>query len=175
MQPYIEAALSVECSRDDYDSFREFAAEYHDMITGIILEHGRGDVFSRVWDETLNALPAAKRLAFVYSEWIGEIMGDGLALTLLNADGREIRRLNELAELSRSDFLRKRIDEAFRLFTKNYTFRDDENFWAIHPEEEPNKYFDEDDMQRIEEIGDEIDNWEPDDLDKAYRKISSSE
>lgn len=174
MNSFIEEALAVEPERGNYESIRHCAGEYHSRITGIILDHGRGEGFSDVWNETVTALPPDRRLLFVYMDWIEEILSDGLTTTLLNADAQAIRFLREMVELSQSAFLKEKIDEALALFTQKYEFRDDENYWSLHPDEETTKYFDEADMGRIEEIGDEIDNWDAEDIDRAFQRLSNS-
>ncbi len=171
MKPYVQEALSVDMEPALGQSPREYGTEYHDRIVGIVLKYGQGDSFTAVWNETVAALPPACRMVFIYADWIGEIMGDGLALTLLNADKQRIRFFEEMVDLSHSVFLRERYDEILHLFTKKYSFQDGENFWSLHPDEETPRYFDEADMARIEEIGEEIDNWDAGDIDVAYRKL----
>lgn len=182
MKPSIREALAVEVNPADFETFRAFMAEYHEKIKSIIRHHGGETTFPKVWDTTLKALPPANRLVFVYMQLLSEIMWDGLALSLYNADGAEIRRYREMIQLAESVFLKERFEKAVALYRRKHGFRDPNSFsgiWEIFkrqwvdPETFFEKFYEDENIKSIDSIGEEIDNWDAEDIEKAYARLSA--
>ena len=164
MKPYIEKALAIELDPKQSDTFRAFMADYYEgNILEILAEYGTNDkILSTVRAEIWQALAPKDRMVFGIMELIGAIMWGGLMGALATSDSQRIQRFQEAIGVSGSEFLKERFDEALRLFETKRLFG-----IIRRPTQDAGT------IAKIEAIGEDIDNWEYEDVEKMYYQLAS--
>ena len=179
MKPYIKQVLELNFNPKDFDTFRAFMAEYYDKVLGIISDFSKGDdrTFLTVQAGIWKALAPRDRMVFGIMDLMVAIGWEGLMGGLFTSDGQRIRNIQEAINISGSVFLKEKFEEGLRLYKTKHGFIDPNTFSGIVEMIKHNLSLrrptnDTELVGKVDAIGEEIDNWDYEDVEKMYYQLA---
>ena len=179
MKSYIKQALELNLNPKDSETFRAFMAEYHHKIQAIISDFSKDDertsstVRAGIW----KALPPKDRMVSGIMDLITGLMWNGLMGALFMSEGKDVRNFQEAVNISGSVFLKEKFEEALRLYKTKHGFIDPNTLAGIIEMVKHNLSLrrptnDTELVGKVDAIGEEIDNWDYEDVEKMYYQLA---